>query len=317
MYTKHFTKLMLLVAVIAASLNANAFGVEFFRGIPLPFKGNELTTPTSYVPMYTDFSDNFARDGALNDSVVDGFRTGYVPPFEFDPAGNPVPDGLLTGVAAHLAGRWMPQSGSDYVTSNLKGGSVRRVTDGGPAVACLPWRVYPELGRGYLLEMSAIVAEGETVSMAYFGDVQAYGTSQGLDNELGQLVLGIARGTQAAGTQDQLTWNIAWDDNGSRRELSGPSIASLNGEEIRMQLRWDDIRNSGNDLFDAWLETGSGNQQLLSGSMSTEIDVFGAGFELNGTGSMITGFLTAVPEPSSALMGMGIFGLLLVLRHRK
>ena len=267
--------------------------------------------------MYTDFSDNFARDGALNDSVVDGFRTGYVPPFEFDPAGNPVPDGLLTGVARNL-----PVAGClkvAAITSHRASMAARsdESPTAGPAVACLPWRVYPELGEVYLLEMSAIVAEGETVSMAYFGDVQAYGTSQGLANELGQLVLGIARGTQAAGTQDQLTWNIAWDDNGSRREFSGTSIASLNGEEIRMQLRWDDIRNSGNDLFDAWLETGSGNQQLLSGSMSTEIDVFGAGFELNGTGSMITGFLTAVPEPSSALMGMGIFGLLLVLRHRK
>jgi MYXO-CTERM domain-containing protein len=311
MTTKHYTKLMMLIAIISAALNATARGQEFFRGIPLPFNNNEL--PNVFQPMYVDFSDDFGRDGSLNDTVVDGFRTGYVPPFELDPTGNPVPDGPLTGIAALLAGRWMPATGDDFVTSSLNGGSVGRVTDDGPAVACLPWRVYPSLGQGYLIEMSAMVAAGETVSMAYFGDVSEFGTAQGLANELGQLVLGITRGT---GSQtDQVTWTIAWDDDGNRREFSGQAVASADGEELRMQLHWDDIRDSGNDLFDAWLETGSGNQQLLQGTMGTEIDVFGAGFEISGTGSRITSLLTAVPEPSSMLLGL--FGLLLLGRKRR
>lgn len=315
MDTKHFTKLMTLVAIIAASLSANAMG-QTFRGIPIPTNGNSISSPTSYAPMYSDFTDSFARDGLLGNTVVDGFRTGYVPPYEFDAKGNSVPDGPLTGETARLAGRWMPIDGSEYVTSSLNGGFVQRASDEGRAVACLPWRVYPELGQGYLLEMSAVVAEGETVSLAYFGDVNAFGADNGLDGQLGQLVLGISRGLEAEGTEDQLSWSIAWDDNGSRQEFSGTSIASMLGEEVRMQLRWDDLRNSGNDLFDAWIETSNGNQRLLEGQMGTEIDVFGAGFEISGTDSRITGFVSAVPEPSSILTGL--FGLLLLgMRFRR
>ena len=310
MYTKHFTKLMMLTAFIAASLGAHALGQSDFRGIPVPYNGNSIGSPTSLAPMFADFTDNFERDGTLGFSVVDGFRTGYVPPFEFDQQGNPIPDGFLTGMTARLAGRWMPADGDQYVTTNLNGGFVQRTSDEGRAVACLPWRVYPELGQGYLIEMTAVVAEGETVSLAYFGDVETFGADNGLDGQLGQLVLGISRGVAAEGTENELSWSIAWDDEGSRQEFTGTALASISGEEIRMQMRWDDVRNSNNDLFDAWIETGAGNQRILQGAMGTEIDVFGAGFELSGMASRVTGFVSAVPEPSSMLMG--IFGLLLV-----
>ena len=115
-------------------------------------------------------------------------------PQEIDPAtGQRVADGPLPGGLADLHGRWMASDDS-YVTTTLNGGSVQRNTADGRAVACLPWRVWSGLGDSYYLEMSAIVATGETVSLGYFGD-PVFGSALGLDGRLGQLVLNVSRGT--------------------------------------------------------------------------------------------------------------------------
>jgi hypothetical protein len=202
---------------------------------------------------------------------------------------------------------------NDYVTTSIDGGSVSRASGEGRAVTCLPWRVTPTLGDSYMLEMTAVVADGETVSLGYFGDVSEFGTAEGLAGGLGQLVLGITR------SGETLEWEVSWQDHGVRSTTTGAAIADVAvDEEVRLQLGWEDLFASGNDLFDAWLDTSAGTTHLAAGNMTDEIDVFGAGFELfGGTGSRITGFAAAVPEPGSLLMSvLGMFWLAGLRRQR-
>ena len=52
--------------------------------------------------------------------------------------------------------------------------------------------------------------------------------------------------------------------------------------------------------------------------MSTEIDVHSVGLELIGLDSYITGFQTAVPEPSTCLLGLlGLIGAMALRRGIK
>ena len=102
--------------------------------------------------------------------------------------------------------------------------------------------------------------------------------------------------------------------NGQRASFTTGTFDSKEGEELTLGLGWEDLTNSGNDLFDAWLVAGGQTQEVLGGPMNAEIDVFGVGFELLGTGSSITRFLTAVPEPTSAVMLL--LGLLIAGQRR-
>ncbi len=308
-----FSYLMLLVALTATNVwSQTASAGELFRGIPKAQGGNEiLNSPSEFAPFFIDISDTFARDGNLVDTVADGWRVGFVSPQEIDPAtGVRVADGPLQGFLADQHGRWMATDDS-YVSTSLGGGSVQRVSDDGPAVACLPWRVWSGLGDSYYLEMSAIVARGESVSLGYVGD-PAFGFASGLDSRLGQLVLNVSRGTGA--NANRVTTSVAWDMNGQRADFTTGTFDSNEGEEITLGLGWEDMKTTGIDLFDAWLIAGGEAREVLGGSMNAAIDVFGVGFQLSGTGSRITGFLTAVPEPTSGAIMM--LGLLMAGRLR-
>lgn len=307
--TQHAALYLCMLAGMAL-LNASAQASDWeFRGIPLN-QGTRLDSPAFDrvdVPYWTDLSDDFNRDGGLGLSEVSGDQVGFIPP----PSDEPIPPGPLTGDAAEAHGRWMPEDG-DYVTSAENGGRVHRATNEGFEVACLPWHVISGLGDRYLIEMDAMVAVGESITLGYFGDITQTGSDQGLNGDLGVLILELERGV--ADNADQITWAVEWDVQGNRQRLSSTTTAAVD-DQLRLQLAWEDLLGSGNDLFDAWLETSNGNRRLAQGTMGTEIDVFGAGFEIEGIESYITGFAAAVPEPASgraacSLLAIGLLGLI-------
>ncbi|MEM7315104.1 MAG: PEP-CTERM sorting domain-containing protein [Planctomycetota bacterium] len=297
------------LAIITAS---SAFADWNFRGIPVN-QGNNLLPSNSLnrlndtgEPFYIDVLDTFDRDGGLGGSEADVLQIGFVPPEDG------LPMGELTGSAAFNHGRWSKSSG-DYVTSTENGGSVSRMNGQGTAVAHTPWRVAPGLGDYYQLEMTAMVAAGETVSLGYLGDIETYGTSDGLAGSIGQLVLGVERGV--GDDADTVTWTVAWDQDGTRQSFSN-TIASPAEQELNLQLGWLD--GGGDDLFDAWLGTDTSNTRLLQGNMGSAIDVYSVGFELDGGGSWVGSFTAAVPEPAAGMMALMAAGLALgTLRRRK
>ncbi len=307
---KFLVTLLMLSAqlLIVDSADARAW---FFRGIPLEQtdstgESNRFNSPAlGGREFYADVADLFSqlgRDGELVGTRADTRVLGLVAPRDG------VPLGPLTGDAAEIAGRW--RGHSDYIVSN---GQVRRATGEGIAITHFPWRVTEGLGDDYLLEMSSVVVAGETVRLGYLGDTDVIGMESGLGGDIGELLLGIER---IDGTQ--LKWSVAWNmDDGSRQEFSSflNTPHDSTGEEIKLQLGWTDIFDSSDDLFDAWLETSAGNTQLLSGNMSTEIDVHSAGFELTGLESFVTAFRTAVPEPCTCFLSLiGFIGVLALRR---
>ena len=176
----------------------------------------------------------------LLDSDADTLQIGFVPPV----AG--VPDGPLEGQHALDHGRWT--HGSDFVTSSANGGFARRVSMAGSGIAATPWRVTPGLGDYYHLEMRAMVAVGEAVSLVYLGDIDTI-DAQGLHGELGQLLLDVSRGT--GNEENLLTWTVAWDQLGTTQWFSSTVTANVE-EELSLELGWLDLP-SQDDLFDAWL----------------------------------------------------------------
>lgn len=302
-----------MMALMSLFLMGSGWASDWrFRGIPLDQGTNRLDSGAfdrTDMPYWIDIRDSFHRDGLLGLSEADGEQVGFVPPV----VDEPVPDGPLTGDAAAAHGRWMPEQG-DYVTSIADGGSVRRSTNIGPAVACLPWHVIAGLGDRYLIEMDAVVAVGESVTLGYFGDITQTGSAQGLNGDLGALILEIERPHTSP---DEVIWTVEWDLNGNRQRLSSTTAAAID-DEMRLQLAWEDLAASGNDLFDAWLETSSGNRRLAQGNMATEIDVFGAGFEIEGLGSYVTSFAAAVPEPATgSLLCIGLLGWMRPKRQQR
>ncbi len=301
------TLLMLSAQLMLVNNSAEA-RQWFFRGIPQEQPNaagvsNRFSSPLlGGRDFYADVEDLFSESGRgdrLLGTRADTRIVGLVAPFDG------VPNGPLTGNAAEAAGQWLGDS--DYVISD---GRVQRSTGEGIAVTRLPWRVTERLGDDYLLEMSAVVAAGETARLGYYGDLDSLGTA----GEFGELVMGIERIDAT-----QLRWSVAWNmDDGSRQEFSS-FLTTPDGspsEEIKLQLGWTDMFGRNNDLFDAWLETSAGNTQLLSGNMATEIDVHSAGFELTGLESYVTGFRTAVPEPGTVCLAIiGLIGTL-ALRRR-
>ncbi len=300
------------VAVVAMLLMASSGQADTtFRGI-VRDQGNNLLFSNvlnrfsdTGRPYYIDINDDFARGGDLNGSEVDGLQLGFVPPF------SGVPDGPLTGVAADEHGRWQTLNGG-LTTHAENGGWVDSNGGLGPAVAALPWRVDPGLGDYYLIEMSAKVAAGESISLGYLGDFNTLTAAEGLAGQLGQLVLGVERGTGA--NQDQVTWTASWVDGDIKRSFSN-TVSVAAEEEINLQLGWLD--QGSDDLFDAWLGTSTTNTRLIGGSMNTAIDVYAVGFELFGTESMVGGFTSAVPEPAGQWMGLCGLAAAILARRRQ
>ncbi len=293
-----------------------------FRGLPLYQQSNSLNSRAldRPLPFASDVIDEFKRTGLLRGSEVDGLQIGFVPPADG------VPDGPLTGNAADQHGRWMPGSSAGLEAQN---GTVHRTATSGITAACLPWRVFAGLGDDYLIQMSADVAVGEQVRIGYFGDVHTYGALQGLAGRLGQLVLGIQRGSDTDSdptfNSHDLRWTVAWDVNGTRLSLRGDATAPV-GEELKLQLGWKDETSDGDDTFDAWLGTSAGEHRLAAGNLGTNlssaIEVFGVGFEMLGsvTGtndSWIGNFIGAVPEPNSASLILVAAGALGLRRRRR
>lgn len=296
---------LLLLAQLTMVNTADA-GEWFFRGIPREqvnaFGSNRIESPVltrAENDFYVDIEDSFSRNGVLSGSLADTRISQLVAPFDG------VPPGWLGGAALDVAGRW--EGSTDYVVAD---GKLQRSSGAGIGVTHMPWRVTEGLGDDYLLEITAVVADGETARVGYLGD-PSLGTDLSLESDLAELIMSV---TRLDGTN--LEWAVSWNmDDGSRQRFSSfmTTPSDTTGEEIRLQLGWEDIMGTNNDLFDAWLETSSGNTQLLAGNMATSIDVHALGLELTGPESYVVGYRASVPEPSSlglAFIGLvGLFGL--------
>lgn len=322
----HRAKRIALFVALIATWTGFVQAEFFFRGMPLYQQGNEYPSPVlgRALPFGIDVHDEFNRSGPIGNSTVDSFRIGFVPPVQ------DVPWGPLTGWAAEVHGRWVPDVNADYIADN---GQMRRATGNGVSTIALPWRVFPTLGDNYLIKMTADVAPGEEVRLAYTGDASVYGTAQGFDGPLGQLVYSLQRGSDAdndptTGSQD-LFWSISWDVEGNRQFVSGSATAAV-GDELLLQLGWlDENRPGMSDRFDAWLGTPNGNHRLSAGNMNVgnlrPIDVFGIGVEIrgissDGTLSSIGSFTGAVPEPALAtttFLGLATFTAYRFRRKRR
>lgn len=206
-----------------------------------------------------------------------------------------VPNGTLTGLALDSHGVW---SGGNYFVEN------GRIT--GDGTASIGWVIEEGLGDDYLLEMSAVIAEGATARFGYLGEQNS---SQTLDSDLTELGMSITRLSAT-----ELEWSVSWNmDDGSRQDFSSTLTTQTDttDEPILLQLGWEDVAASNNDLFDAWIETSEGSSRLLAGNMATSIDVQAIGLELEGEGVSVTNFRAAVPEPTSlGLTFIAFLGLL-------
>lgn len=309
MSIRKITMLALLTAATCAT-NANAQNWKF-RGIDRLQvndlgEDNLLTSPAldrmanGQTPFFIDVEDSFDRLGGLDGSEVDTHDHEFVPP---QPG---LGEGPLSSPFSEQSGTW--RASSDLAIQN---GSVTNLGNG-TAIAAVPWIVEPGLGDDYLVEANATIAVGETVQIGYLG-------SADLENaRIGQLALGIERLDGFT-----LRWDVTWDEDGQQQVFSSQLVTSTDttNEDLRLQLGWQDL-TSGNDLFDAWLETPDGNTRLAQGNMLTAIDVAGVGFAIeglgiDGMGSSIDSFTAAVPEPAAATMLAGIMVLAGFVRRRR
>ena len=300
---KSATAFAVLLSTLAMFSTANARDMWQFRGvdrsqlnsdgIPNQFHAEPLNRQLR--DYYIDIEDNFNRNGLLSGSRVDTHATQLVPPSP------DVPRGPLTGLALENHGLW---EGGNYVVEN------GRIS--GDGVASIGWFVEDGLGDDYLLELSAVVAEGGTARFGYLGERQS---DRSINSDLSELGMSI---TRRSGTE--LEWSVSWNmDDGSRQDFSSTLVTQTDttGEEVRLQLGWKDVIASSNDLFDAWIETSEGASRLLAGNMATSIDVQAIGLELEGEGVYATNFRAAVPEPTSLGLGFIAFiGLLSTCRRR-
>ena len=298
------TILTMLAFVLASASVCSAQWM--FRGIPVD-QGDNLLASEGMIgrigDFYIDVQDNFSTTGPLHGSQADTHRIGFVPPI------SGLATGPLQGQYADAHGAWTTSNG-DYAVAN---GSVSRTTGTGTSIATTPWRAHPGLGDDYLLEMTAVVAAGESVSLGYLGDINEFGADQGLAGPLGQLVFEVERRSDNV---NMLDWSVAWEDNGIRQTATGSTVVALN-EEINMQLGWLDTGAVNDDIFDAVIGTTAGNQRLISDSMGNSIDVHAVGFDVNGTDSYLGNFTAAVPEPTTGLMALlGMVGMISIARRR-
>lgn len=313
--TRH--NLLVFAAVLAQlvifSLDAKAG--DTFRGIDKDV-AREISSPVfdfkdDGLHYHVDVFDDFDRTGDLFESIADE-AIGFVPPTEdlkeVAPEYFPSDSGL---------GVWMADNGQTTHGGHVAGGS------GNPN--CISWRVTPDLGNFYLLEMTANVAVGETVKLAYFGETTTENLSAGLDGGLGQLVMSITRPNATA-----IDWALGWEQGTGRASTVGSlsSTAADLDDEIRLQLGWMDNASDGlGDLFDPWLETsalgniallGTQEQRATASHMLSTIDVYGFGFQIDGSASQINSITAAIPEPNSALpVAMGLLAVVPIVRRRR
>lgn len=320
MYCQRFVGVLLIGCVCIFPAQATAQGT--FRGLQLDQGNNLIYEPVldRTHPWFVDVVDNFttytdqtfegqlfSRDltHPLAGTYVDGLRIGFVPPT----AG--LPDGPLTGTAAEAVGRWMGGGSPQYVFDSAHGGSLARTSAGSVALACINWRVTPGLGNAYLLEMGVDLAQGESATVGYFGDIGVHGNSLSLlDGPLGQLAFGLERGT--GGNSTRYDWTISWWEGATQQTATG-TVFLTTGDPITLQLGWEDGSNS---RYDAWIETTAASFRVWQDTMQDPIDVFAIGLELSGTQSKITDFLAAVPEPPTGLLAVGSAVLSGLFRRR-
>ena len=299
--------LLLLTQVLI--VNSTDAGEWFFRGIPREqvnaFGSNRIDSPVltrEDNDFYVDIEDSFSRTGILSGSLADRRISQLVAPFDG------VPLGWLDGAALNAVGRW--EGSTDYLVTN---GRLQRSSGAGVGITHMPWRVTERLGDDYLLEMTAVIAEGETARIGYLGDPNV-DLGRSLESDLGELAMSV---TRLSGTDFE--WAVSWNmDDGSRQRFASflTTPSDTTGEEINLQLGWEDVLGTNNDLFDAWLETSSGNTQLLAGNMATSIEVHAVGLELTGQDSYVVGYRASVPEPSSlGLVFVGMAGLFSLCRR--
>ncbi|MCA9212965.1 MAG: hypothetical protein KDB27_07870 [Planctomycetales bacterium] len=280
--------LFLSLSIAALSTHANAQAT--FNGIELDQTFNRHDSPAFGTHWFIDLEDNFSeptRAADLSGSLVDTISMGFVLPAGDD----------LTN-----AGRWMPST--DYFVDSSNGGSISRQAATSIEVTCIPWRITPELGDLYLIEMTSAIAEGELIRLGYFGNVNELGTDQGLTGDLAQLVLEVRRGEGA--TANEYSWTI---DSPMLSSAVSDSFTLTPESDLRLQLGW----NENTAEFDAWIESVEGENHLATGDLEGDLDVFGIGLELTGTGSTVSNFIAAVPEPANisivitALISIAVF----------
>ncbi|MDA0657376.1 MAG: hypothetical protein O2931_03590 [Planctomycetota bacterium] len=303
--------------------SALATAQSTFRGIQLDQGNNLIYEPVldRVHPWFVDVVENFTTytnqtfegqifsrnlSDTLAGTYVDGLRIGFVPPTEG------LPDGPLTGTAAESVGRWMSGGSPQYTMDSAHSGSTDRTSDGSVALACINWRVTPGLGNAYLLEMGVDLAEGESATVGYFGDIGVHGNSLSLlAGPLGQLAFGVERGT--GGNSTRYDWTISWWE-GTTQQTDTGSVFLTTSDPVTLQLGWED---GANHRYDAWIETTAASFRIWQDTMQDPIDVFGIGFELSGTQSKITEFVAAVPEPPMSLFATGAGLLLAIFRRRR
>ncbi len=301
---KSVTAIAVLLSSFTLLATANAQSTSQFRGVDRSQindhgVSNRITAEPLNRPamdFYVDIEDTFDRTGPLSGSSVDTHLHQLVAP-SFG-----VPDGPLTGESLSQVGRW---SGGSYTVNN------GRLT--GSGVASLPWAVPAGLGDDYLIEMSAVIGQGETARFGYLGESDSPNST--IDSDLAELGLSV---TRLSGTE--LEWSVAWNmEDGTRQDFTSTFTTPENssGKEIQLLLGWEDVMTSNNDLFDAWIGTSQGRSRLLAGNMASSIDVRSIGLEIDGAATYVTNFRAAVPEPNSlGLAFIAIAGLFGVCRLR-
>ena len=308
-----FATALLLLAIGTPGIRATTF-----RGIAKDQGTNLLSRPVldRTTPWYIDIEDNFTSYTAetfagstvtrgtgsqLIDTYADQHRIGFVPPF----AG--VPDGPLTGEAAALMGRWMGST-SYRLTDH---GSVARQSADGVALTCIPWRVVPGLGNAYLIDLEVDLAAGESATVGYFGDLNVHGTTDSLsDSGLGQLAFRVTRGNGV--DSQQYDWQVSWWEGSQQETTTGTFFLDITAP-LRLELGWADGIING---YDAWISTDVASFRVWEETIASPIDVHGIGFELSGTESEVTSFLSAVPEPTNPIACLGSVLILVGLARR-
>lgn len=293
--------------LINGATAADEPGQWYFRGIDrVQFNsaGDSNVFPTPVLnreTMFADVEDKFDRTGMLDNTLADTHINQFITTKDRDVEPGPLPE-----AEAYFAGRWF----SDTLVTSSKKVSTGAASRG---YAYQHWSVGEGVGDDYLVEVSAMVESGDTALVGFLGDPEA-GNYDSIDSALGELTASM---TRIDGMN--IEWAVSWNmDDGTRQTFSSilTTPNDTTGEDLKLQLGWKDTVNQ-DDLFNAWLETSTGNTELLSGNMATRIDVRSLGIELQGEESHISHFRVAVPEPSS--FGLGMLGLLgvLSLRPRK
>ena len=250
---------------------------------------HELLGQAWFIDVHDDFENRF---GAVNNTDVDSWQVGFVPPVFI---GEPAPCGPLdhidpTGALSETHGHWIADAA--YLVDEGQLGLAAE-WNGDTAVATLPWRITPDLQGNYVVDAVARVALGERVTIGFIGEASA---ANGMFNdEYGQLTLSVTRVDA-----NSLESIVKWDTDGDNQETNDTFITlatlltDVPDTELRLQLALDET----NGIFDTRID----GTRLLAGSLGgTPRTVFGVGAELTGTGSYISSFASGVHSNTAYL----------------